>query len=170
MVTQIISPGYYDAESLLNAPQTAFSDITITYDATALQYTLSDAASIIIGASSTILESLGFEANVEYSGSVITSPNTINLAGARYIDVHASLQTTNVYDTHITSDVLARVPVEVGFGELQTWTSSLSYSTIKDVALSHICCLTSASGWLMIVVTRLSSLVNWLGAFHCMSW
>ena len=61
--------------------------------------------------------------------------------------MHASLQTTNVYDTHITSDVLARVPVEVGFGELQTWTSSLSYSTIKDVALSHICIrLTDDSG------------------------
>ena len=92
--TQAISPGYYDADSLLTALQTAFPDITITYDATAVQYTFSSATTIVIEASSTILEPLGFEASTEYSGMSIISRNTINLAGAWYIDVHASLQTT----------------------------------------------------------------------------
>lgn len=69
----------------------------------------------------------------------ITSPSLVNFAGPSHAIIETSLQTTNVADETLSSSVLAKVPiVGQGFGELQTYNDTSTFSTLAEHEITSL--------------------------------
>lgn len=69
----------------------------------------------------------------------LRSPSLVNFAGATHAVVETSLLTTNVADGELSSSVLAKVPiVGQGFGELQTYQDTSTYSTMTEHEITSL--------------------------------
>ncbi len=68
-----------------------------------------------------------------WAGPSLKSPSIVNFAGPTHATIETSLQTTNVADETLSSSVLAKVPiVGAGFGELQTYQDTSTFSTLAE--------------------------------------
>lgn len=69
----------------------------------------------------------------------LRSQSIVNFAGPTHALVETSLQTTNVQDETLSSSVLCKVPiVGHGFGELQTYQDTSTFSTLADHEISSL--------------------------------
>jgi hypothetical protein len=69
----------------------------------------------------------------------VRSTSTVNFAGPTHAVVETSLQTTNVADDVLSSSVLAKVPiVGQGFGELQTYQDTATFSTLAEHEITSL--------------------------------
>jgi hypothetical protein len=70
---------------------------------------------------------------------ILTSPSLVNFAGPTHAIIETSLQTTNVADETLSSSVLAKVPiVGSGFGELQTYQDTSTFSTLAEHEITSL--------------------------------
>ena len=73
-----------------------------------------------------------------YGDGVIRSDMLVNFAGPTYLTVETSLQSTNVADESLNSSILAKVPIQTGYADLQTWQDVTSFSTIADHEITSL--------------------------------
>jgi hypothetical protein len=67
-----------------------------------------------------------------YSGKLV------NFAGPTYLTIESSLQSSNVADETLSSRVLAKIPIQSGYADLQTW---------QDVTFGWVWFFFGCQGW-----------------------
>lgn len=121
-LTATISEGNYDGSTILTAIKNAMdivgdSTYTITLNSITKKLTISATGNVqLVDGSSNAYKELGYEIPTSNSTS-ITASYPINLAGSQFIDIQTDISHNN-YSSGGKSNILFRVPITVGFGNI----------------------------------------------------
>lgn len=76
---------------------------------------------------------------LEVPSGVLEGIRPVNFAGSTHLVMESSLQTTNVLDETLSSSVLCKIPVVgTGFGDLQTYQDTSTFSTLADSEITSL--------------------------------
>jgi hypothetical protein len=135
-----VDAGQYSVDSLASELGQQSETIYFGFNPANSRFLLRCASDFSLLASSTLSKLMGFADGATYTAEYdasetypysITSPNLCDLGGPRFIEIETSLKSLNIRNA--SGDgvlILARVPLAGTFGDLLTWTSDTSQSSI----------------------------------------
>jgi hypothetical protein len=116
----IVTPGHYSASELctelLNDMSGGRPNLKVTFNPKDNKVTFSDTKDITLKPNGTILQTLGFNNQVDISSNSLTGSNQINLSGPDSFYLHIdNLNLQNIDPSGNTDNLLARIPIISSF-------------------------------------------------------